>query len=250
LPGGQRCADALHHSIHLTVTADELAAAREAVAAGAEDVHLDPKDRDGQDTLEATAVAAAVSAVRAVPGVPRWGHRWCLGSGSCRAGPGPDRATRPRHRERARGRSHRCRRGSAGPGNRHRSRHPFRYSRGTALHGPAWISPSPAPLAEFTETTPAGRAPRRGRPAGRTRTGCHAYPPARRRRAARPILQLAASGRVDTRIGPEDVLHLPDGTPAPGNAALVLVAREIIQRTPRSTLPDPDHGAAEAESRL
>lgn len=52
------------------MTADEPAAAREAVAAGAEDVHPHPEDRDGRDTLEATAVAAAVSAVRvAVPGV-------------------------------------------------------------------------------------------------------------------------------------------------------------------------------------
>src|SRR5690349_11468024 len=56
----------------LPVTAAELAvAAREAVAAGAEDIHLHPKDGDAQDTLEAAAVAAAVSAVRAaVPGVP------------------------------------------------------------------------------------------------------------------------------------------------------------------------------------
>ena len=57
---------------HLPMTADEPAvAAREAVTAGAEDVHLHPKSRNGQDTLEATAVATAVSAVRAaVPGMP------------------------------------------------------------------------------------------------------------------------------------------------------------------------------------
>ncbi|WP_327657317.1 3-keto-5-aminohexanoate cleavage protein [Streptomyces sp. NBC_00483] len=57
---------------HLPVTPDELAtAAREAVAAGAEDIHLHPKDRDGRDTLDAAAVAATVDSVRAaVPGVP------------------------------------------------------------------------------------------------------------------------------------------------------------------------------------
>ncbi|WP_235991101.1 3-keto-5-aminohexanoate cleavage protein [Streptomyces ureilyticus] len=89
---------------HLPVTGDELAAAaREAVAAGAEDIHLHPKDGDGRDTLEAVAVAAAVSAVRAtVPG-PRGGHHWRLGhggpSGPCRAGPSLDHAARPRFRQ-------------------------------------------------------------------------------------------------------------------------------------------------------
>jgi uncharacterized protein (DUF849 family) len=49
--------------------------------------------------------------------------------------------------------------------------------------------------------------------------------------AAWPILQLAATRRLDARIGLEDVLHLPDGTAAQGNAALVRAAREIIQGT-------------------
>lgn len=54
------------------MTPEELtAAAREAVAAGAEDIPMHPKDGDGRDTLEAAPVAAAVSAVRAaVPGIP------------------------------------------------------------------------------------------------------------------------------------------------------------------------------------
>ncbi|MFJ8932109.1 3-keto-5-aminohexanoate cleavage protein [Streptomyces sp. NPDC102364] len=47
---------------HLPVIPDELAAAaREAVTAGATDIHLHPKDRHGQDTLDAVAVAFAVS---------------------------------------------------------------------------------------------------------------------------------------------------------------------------------------------
>lgn len=57
---------------HLPVLPAELAAAaKAAVAAGAEDIHLHPKDRDGTDTLAAPHVAAALTAVRAaVPGIP------------------------------------------------------------------------------------------------------------------------------------------------------------------------------------
>ncbi|WP_459247459.1 3-keto-5-aminohexanoate cleavage protein [Streptomyces youssoufiensis] len=46
-----------------------------------------------------------------------------------------------------------------------------------------------------------------------------------------PMLHLAASLHLDTRIGLEDVLHLPDGTPAQNNAALIHTAREAIQHT-------------------
>jgi|SRR5579875_2012851 len=53
-------------------TPDELAAAaREAVQAGAQAIHVHPRDESGVETLEAEAVFAAVSAIRAaVPGVP------------------------------------------------------------------------------------------------------------------------------------------------------------------------------------
>ncbi|MEU0100441.1 3-keto-5-aminohexanoate cleavage protein [Streptomyces sp. NPDC006267] len=56
--------------------------------------------------------------------------------------------------------------------------------------------------------------------------------------AAWPILRLAASCGLDTRVGLEDVLRLPDGTPAPDNAALVCVARETIQHSRRAR-PSP-----------
>jgi uncharacterized protein (DUF849 family) len=54
------------------VTPEELAAdARAVVAAGAQALHLHPRDRDGRETLAAEPVAAALDAVRAaVPGVP------------------------------------------------------------------------------------------------------------------------------------------------------------------------------------
>ena len=56
----------------LPLTPDELAVeARAAVAAGAEEIHLHPKNQHGADTLDAAAVAAAIAAVRAVvPGIP------------------------------------------------------------------------------------------------------------------------------------------------------------------------------------
>jgi uncharacterized protein (DUF849 family) len=53
------------------VTPEALAvAAGAAVEAGAEDVHLHPKDADGRDSLDPEHVDAAVAAVRAaVPGI-------------------------------------------------------------------------------------------------------------------------------------------------------------------------------------
>ena len=48
--------------------------------------------------------------------------------------------------------------------------------------------------------------------------------------AAWSILQLAASRRLDMRVGLEDVLSLPDGTPAASNADLIRAARDLIRR--------------------
>jgi uncharacterized protein (DUF849 family) len=44
-----------------------------------------------------------------------------------------------------------------------------------------------------------------------------------------PVLRHAVRRGLATRIGLEDVLALPDGTPAPDNAALVRAARAIIE---------------------
>ena len=59
-----------HH--HLPVRPEELAgAAAASTAAGAADLHLHPKTPDGTDSLQASVVAATLSAVRAAaPGVP------------------------------------------------------------------------------------------------------------------------------------------------------------------------------------
>ena len=45
--------------------------------------------------------------------------------------------------------------------------------------------------------------------------------------AAWPILRQAQALGLDTRIGLEDTLTMPDGSPAPNNAALVRAALEI-----------------------
>lgn len=47
-------------------------------------------------------------------------------------------------------------------------------------------------------------------------------------RSTWPCLARAAALGLDTRIGLEDTLEMPDGAPAPGNAALIEAARRII----------------------
>ncbi|WP_181791756.1 3-keto-5-aminohexanoate cleavage protein, partial [Streptomyces phytophilus] len=42
-----------------------------------------------------------------------------------------------------------------------------------------------------------------------------------------PVLRLAAGLGMAARIGLEDTLVLPDGSPAPGNAALVAAAAAL-----------------------
>lgn len=45
-----------------------------------------------------------------------------------------------------------------------------------------------------------------------------------------PALQYAGHRRLQARIGLEDVLRLPDGSPAPDNAALVVAARALLNQ--------------------
>lgn len=229
---------------HLPVTADELAAAaREAVAAGAEDVHLHPKDRDGGDTLEATAVAAAVSAVRvAVPGIPVGvtTGAWATADPQVRAAQVrawtvlPDHASVNWHED-----------GAADVA-------AALLDRGVGIEAGIY-SGTPAAqrflgwpgsrrvlrvLAEITEATPQDALQAAAGLLDELEPAAAPILLHGEDTTAWPILRLAASRRLDARIGLEDVLHLPDGAPAPGNAALIRVAREIIQHTRRARLSE------------
>lgn len=221
----------------LPVTPGELAvAARAAVAAGAEDVHLHPKDGDGRDTLEAAAVAAAVSAVRAaVPGVPVGvtTGAWATADPLARAAQVrawtvlPDHASVNWHED-----------GAAEVAS-------ALLDLGVGIEAGVY-SGTPAArrflewpgshrvlrvLAEITETTP--RDALRAAAGLLGDLGSAAAPVLLHGEdaAAWPVLRLAASRGLDTRIGLEDVLHLPDGSPAPDNAALIRAARGILRRS-------------------
>jgi uncharacterized protein (DUF849 family) len=222
---------------HLPVSPQELAAAaRAAVAAGAEDIHLHPKDRDGADTLDPTAVAAVLTAVRAaVPGIPvgvttgAWatpdpGERaaqvrsWTLPPDHASVNWHEDGATEVATALLDRGIGV-----EAGI-----------YSGTTAARRfLAWPESHRVlrVLAEITDTSP--------RTAIRAATDLldelHAAATSPillhgEGAAAWPIVQLAAARRLDTRIGLEDVLRLPDTTPADSNADLVHAARKIIRQ--------------------
>jgi hypothetical protein len=45
-----------------------------------------------------------------------------------------------------------------------------------------------------------------------------------------PLLEHAGARGLQTRIGLEDTLALPDGSPAPDNAALVAAAVQLLSR--------------------
>ncbi|USQ86110.1 3-keto-5-aminohexanoate cleavage protein [Streptomyces phaeoluteigriseus] len=222
---------------HLPATPKELAtAARAAVAAGAQDIHLHPKDRDGVDTLDPTAVAAALIAVRAaVPGIPVGvtTGAWATPDPGARAAQVrswtvlPDHASVNWHEEGA------------------TEVATALLDRGIGIEAGIYSGTRAARrflgwpesqrvlrvLAEITDTNPqtATRAAvdllDELRPVTTSPILLHGEDD-----AAWPILQLAASRRLDTRIGLEDVLQLPDGTPAETNADLIHAAQEIIQQ--------------------
>ncbi|MCX5265959.1 3-keto-5-aminohexanoate cleavage protein [Streptomyces sp. NBC_00199] len=223
----------------LPITPEQLAAAaRAAVAAGAENIHLHARDSEGRDTLEAAAVAAAVSAVRAaVPDIPvgvttgAWASpdpqdrvariaAWTVL---------PDHASVNWHEEGA------CEVAAV------------LLERGVGIEA-GIFSGTPAArqfldwpqahrvlrvLAEVTETTPRKALDAADRLLGELEAAAAPLLLHGQDEAAWSVLRLAATRGLDTRIGFEDVLHLPDGTPARDNAALVREARAALQH------PDP-----------
>ncbi|MEU7583532.1 3-keto-5-aminohexanoate cleavage protein [Streptomyces sp. NPDC041068] len=220
----------------LPVTARELAVeARRAVAAGAEDIHLHPKDADGHDCLEPGIVGEAVTLVRAA--VPE--HVQVGVTTGAWAVPDPQR------------RADLIRSWSVLPDHASVNWHETGaeavaavlldlgvgieagiYS-GTDAARRFRVSPAAGRvlrvLAEVTDTDPgtaATTAVDLVEELGaelRARVLLHGE-----EGGAWPVLQTAARLGLDTRIGLEDVLVLPDGSATSDNATLVHAARKLL----------------------
>jgi uncharacterized protein (DUF849 family) len=221
----------------LPVTPQQLAgSARTAVAAGARDIHLHPKNASGEDTLDPAVVAETLTAVRAaVPGIPVGvtTGAWATPDPEQRAAQVrswtvlPDHASVNWHEDGA----------SVVAATL--------MSRGIGVEAGIWSGTDAAlhflgwperhrvlrVLAEVTDTgaqtaphTAAGLVDELG-PAGKSPVLLHGED-----EGAWPVLRLAALRGLDMRIGLEDVLQLPDGTPTETNADLVLAARDVIRQ--------------------
>ncbi|MFG1999766.1 3-keto-5-aminohexanoate cleavage protein [Spirillospora sp. NPDC048911] len=222
----------LDHSVPLSP--DQLAvSARDAVVAGAEDIHLHPKGPDGADSLEPDHVAAAVRAVRtAAPGI-RVGVT--TGAWAC---PDPrrrldlvaswkvlpDHASVNWHEEGAELVADAL------------------LDHGVAIEAGIFSGTDAARrflawpsrhrvlrvLAEVVDTDPETA------PATAAALLAELEPNERpvllhgEQGGAWPVLRLAASLGLDTRIGLEDTMLLPDGSEALDNASLVRAARSIF----------------------
>lgn len=218
----------------LPVTPEQLAdAAAAAHRAGARAVHMHPKTADGVDSLAPDVVAAAVEAVRhAVPGLPlgvttgfwalsdpddrlRTVERWSVL---------PDFASVNWHE----------------PGSEQLAHLLLQKGIGVEIgifHADAaasWASSDIAAhcmrvmveLGPDADTALAddvlGEVMAAGSPAPVLLHGLN--------ESCWPLLEHAGACGVQTRIGMEDTLLLPDGSPAPDNAALVAAAVELLSR--------------------
>jgi uncharacterized protein (DUF849 family) len=222
----------------LPVTAAQLAAdARAAAAAGADAVHLHVKDDHGADTLDAAALAAALTAVRsAAPGLP-------VGvSTGAWAVPEPDRRVAairawvalPAPPDFASVNWHE-------PGAERVAT--ALLDLGTEIEAGLWHAAAAESWARWPDRArcvrvlvelPDGIDPAQVEASAQhlldlvTSSGPPDSPPALLHgegTSAWPALRLAGRLGLSTRIGLEDVLLLPDGSPAADNAALVSAAR-------------------------
>jgi uncharacterized protein (DUF849 family) len=217
----------------LPVSPTDLAtAAAGAVAAGAADVHLHPKTPDGADSLDPDVVAAAVSAVRtAVPGVPVGvtTGAWTEPDPARRADLVrawtvlPDHASVNWHEDGAEKVAETLLARGIGV-----EAGVFSGTDAAARLRASSLAPRVLRvLAEVTDTDPATAAD--------TATALLAELLAElvpgpvllhgEDGGAWPVLALAAARGLDTRVGLEDVLVLPDGRTPVDNADLVLAAR-------------------------
>lgn len=199
-----------------------------AVAAGADDVHLHPKRSDGTDSLEPSVVAAALDAVRAA--VPRVLVGITTGAWAV-----PDPAERLRHVLGWRVRPDHASVNFHEPGAETLARtllgHGIDVHAGlfTGTDGPdrfarsGLVDEARRILVEVVDgdlDEGAALADRFGKTGRVLLHGEEA--------ATWPALRLAVELRVHTRIGLEDTLVLPDGSPAVDNAALVRAARTML----------------------
>jgi uncharacterized protein (DUF849 family) len=220
------------------ITAAELAAdAVKVRAAGAEAVHVHPRDGDGRESLDAAAVGAAVAAIRrACPGLP-------VGV-STGAWMEPDPARRveaiaawsPRHLP------------DFASVNAHEDG-AARVARALSARGigveagiwtpqavdayRAWDTPALRILVETMEDDPA--AARATADAIIRLLGKDAPPILLHAEGAAvwPILRHAIRHNRDIRVGLEDTRTLPDGAPAPDNATLVVAAVSVRKNETR-----------------
>ncbi|MEU2338751.1 3-keto-5-aminohexanoate cleavage protein [Streptomyces sp. NPDC013172] len=220
----------------LPVTPEELAAqAERAVAAGAEDVHLHPKDADGRDSLEPGVVGEAVIAVRAaVPKHVQVGvttGAWAVSDPLRRADLIRDWVVLPDHAS-----VNWHERGAEAVAG-------ALLSLGIGIEAgiysgtdaPRKFLASPLSsrvlrvLAEVTDTDPRTAVATAAALLKELGEGL-AVPVLLHGEegGAWPVLQAAARLGLDARVGLEDVLVLPDGSPAADNAALIHSARRLL----------------------
>ncbi|UZJ32099.1 3-keto-5-aminohexanoate cleavage protein [Streptomyces endophytica] len=219
-------------------------AARRAVAAGAQDVHVHPKTPCGRDSLSPRVVGPALEAIKAVVDVPvgvttgAWAELDPPDPSDPSDGPGtaPDR------------RVERVRSWTVLPDHASVNWHEegaealagALLERGIGVEAGLW-SGTPGPgrflrsplaprvlrvLAEITDTD-AGSAPATARALlTEVAGGAHGRPVLLHGwdGGAWPVLRLAVELGLDTRIGIEDTLLLPDGRPAADNAQLIAAA--------------------------
>lgn len=225
-------------------------AAAEAVAAGATDIHVHPKTPCGRDSLSPRVVAATLEAIRARVSVPVGvtTGAWAEPDPAARLARVrswtvlPDHASVNWHEDGAEGVATALLETGIGieagvfSGGDH----------GDGLDTVARLGAWPhvhrvlRVLAEITDTDPvtapataARLLERLAAPDGPGTAARHGVLLHGEDGAAWTVLRMAVARGLDTRIGLEDVLLLPDGTPAPDNAALVLAAREVWNSRPR-----------------
>jgi uncharacterized protein (DUF849 family) len=226
----------------LPVTPQELGdAAEEAVAAGARDIHLHPKDDRRADTMEPVFVDAAVAAVRAsAPGVPIGVFTGARTEPDPRRRAAlvrswsvlPDHASVNWHEDGAATVAEALLEtgvgieagvvSGTGAAARLRAwphvRHLLRVLAAVTDPDPRTAPGTAAALLAELDVD-GGTAGTAGCPVLLHGGDGGAW----------AVLRTAAARGLDFRIGLEDVLLLPDGTPAPDNAALVLAAVEVAR---------------------